>query len=162
MSDLIVIAFDGEGTAIRALASVRGVERGGGFGLNDTAVVAKNRAGAVRVKNGWSSGAETGAVAGGLLGAVVAFFFPPVGATVGAGLGALVGSRFETGVDQRFVEDVGAALKPDSADLFLIVKGGDAAAAVVAAFKPFAGTVYQTTLSTDFEDSLRRALAGTQ
>ena len=162
MSDLIVITFDGAGTADQALASVRGVERGGGFGLDDTAVVAKNRAGAVRVKNEWSSGAETGAVAGGLLGAVVTFFFAPVGAAIGAGLGALDGSQFETGVDQRFVEDVGTALKPDSSALFLMVKGGEDAAAVVAAFNPFQGTVYQTTLAPDFEDSLRRALAGTQ
>ena len=162
MSDLIVITFDGEGTADRALASVRGVERGGGFGLDDTAVVAKDRAGKVRVRNEWSSGAEAGAVAGGLLGAVVTFFFPPVGAAVGAGLGALVGSRSETGVDQRFVEDVAAALKPDSSALFLMTKEGGDAAAVVAAFNPVQGTVYQTTLSPDFEDSLRRALAGTR
>ncbi len=160
MSDLIVITFDGEGTADRALASVRGVERGGGFGLDDTAVVAKDRAGKVRVKNEWSSGAETGAVAGGLLGALVTFFFPPVGAAVGAGLGALLGSQFQSGVDQDFVADVGAALKPDSSALFLITKEGGDAAAVVAAFNPFEGTVYQTTLALDFEDSLRRALAG--
>lgn len=161
MSELIVVTFDGEGTADHVLATVRGVEHGGGFGLDDTAVVAKSRSGAVRVKNEWSSGAETGAVAGGLLGAVVTFFFPPIGAAVGAGLGALVGSRFETGVDQRFVEDVGAALQPDTSALFLIVKDGGDAAAVVAAFNPYKGKVYQTTLGPDFEDSLRRALAGT-
>src|SRR5918997_2208193 len=105
MSDLIVVTFEGEGTADQVLATVRGVEHGGGFGLDDTAIVAKSRDGAVRVKNEWSSGAETGAVAGGLLGALVTFFFPPIGAAVGAGLGAFVGSRFETGVDQRFVDD---------------------------------------------------------
>lgn len=161
MSDLIVITFDGEGTAERALASVRDVERGGGFGLDDTAVIAKSPTGTVRVKNEWSSGAEVGAVTGGLLGALVTFFFPPVGAAVGAGLGALVGSRFETGVEQRFVDDVAAALTPDGSALFLVVKDGEHAAAVVSAFNPFKGTVYQTTLAPDFEDSLRRALAGT-
>ena len=92
MGDLIVITFDGEGTADRAMASVWGVERGG-VGLDDTAVVAKNRAGKVRVKNEWSSGAENVDVAGGFLGAPVTFFFPPVDAAIDAGLGALVGNR---------------------------------------------------------------------
>jgi uncharacterized membrane protein len=160
MSDLIVITFDGEDTADQALASVRSVERGGGFGLTDTAVVSKNQAGAVRVKNEWSSGAETGAVVGGLLGAMVSFMFPPAGAAIGAGLGALIGSKFDTGVDQGFVKDVSESLKPNTSALFLMLKSGGDAAAVVSAFRPFKGTVYQTTLSPDFESSLERALSG--
>ena len=160
MSDLLVIKFDGAQTADEALASVRGVERGGGFGLTDTAVVSKNQAGELRVKNEWSTGAETGAVVGGLLGAMVSFMFPPAGAAVGAGLGALVGSKFDTGVDQGFVKDVSEALKPDTSALFLMIKSGGDAAAIVSAFRPFKGTVYQTTLSPDFESSLQRALSG--
>jgi uncharacterized membrane protein len=160
MSDLLVIKFDGANTADEALASVRSVERGGGFGLTDTAVVSKSQDGAVRVKNEWSSGAETGAVVGGVLGAMVSFMFPPAGAAIGAGLGALVGSKFDTGVDQGFVKDVSEALKPDTSALFLMLKSGGDAAAVVSAFRPFKGTVYQTTLSPDFESSLQRALSG--
>src|SRR5215213_6258356 len=100
MSDLIVIKFDDEDSAVRAMKSVRAVERGGGFGLTDTAVIVKEESGSVRVNNEWSSGAETGAVVGGVLGAMTTLFFPPLGAAVGAGLGELVGSRFETGVDK--------------------------------------------------------------
>jgi len=160
MSDLIVIKFNGADTAERALASVRDVQGSGALGLNDTAVVSSDAAGNVRVRNEWSSGAETGAVIGGFVGALVTFLFPPAGAAVGAGFGALIGSKLQTGVEKGFVEDVAESLTPNTSALFLIVKSGSAADAVVTAFRTFEGTVYQTTLSPDLEDSLRRALSG--
>jgi uncharacterized membrane protein len=55
VSSLIVITFEGEGTAAEALASVRTVERAGGFGLTDTAEISKNAAGEVHVKNEWGA-----------------------------------------------------------------------------------------------------------
>ncbi len=161
MSDLIVIKFEGTDTAERALESVRGVQGSGAFGLNDTAVVASDASGNIRVKNEWSTGAETGAVVGGFVGAIVTFVFPPAGAAIGAGFGALIGSKLQTGVEKGFVEDVAAALTPNTSALFLVVKSGGAADAVVTAFRQFQGTVYHTTLSPDLEDSLRRALTST-
>lgn len=159
MSNLIVITFEGEETAAEAMANVRTVERAGGLGLTDTAVIAKDPSGQVHVKNEWSSGTETGALVGGVLGAMVTFFFPVAGAAVGAGAGAYIGSKIDPGVDGKFVDDVAAGLKPGDSALFLMLKDGSDPAAVVSAFGPFKGTVYQTNLSTDFEDSLRRALS---
>ena len=159
MSDLIVVKFDGVETADRALASVRGVQGSGALGLNDSAVVSSDANGNVRVRNEWSTGAETGAVVGGFVGAFVTFIFPPAGAAVGAGLGALIGSKLQTGVEKGFVEDVAKSLTPNSSAVFLVVKSGSAADAVVTAFRPFQGTIYQSTLSSDLEDSLRRALS---
>lgn len=158
MSNLIVITFEGETTAAEALASVRTVERAGGFGLTDTAEISKNAAGQVHVKNEWSSGTETGAVVGGVLGAMVTFFFPVAGAAAGAAAGAFVGSRIDPGVDGKFVDDVANGLAPGSSALFLMVKDGSDPAALIAAFGGYRGKVYQTTLSSDFEDSLRRSL----
>jgi uncharacterized membrane protein len=106
-----------------------------------------------------SSGTETGAVVGGVLGAMVTFFFPIAGAAAGAAAGAFVGSRIDPGVDGKFVDDVANGLAPGSSALFLMVKDGSDPAALIAAFGAFRGTVYQTTLSTDFEDSLRRSLS---
>jgi uncharacterized membrane protein len=159
MSNLVVITFEGEETAAEAMANVRTVERAGGLGLTDTAVITKDGAGKVHVKNEWSSGTEKGAVVGGVLGAMMTFFFPLAGAAVGAGAGAYIGSKIDPGVDGKFVDDVAAGLRPGNSALFLMLKDESNAAAVVAAFGPFKGTVYQTTLSTDFEDSLRRSLA---
>jgi uncharacterized membrane protein len=159
MSDLIVITFDGEETAAEAMANVRTVERAGGFGLTDSAVIAKDADGTVHVRNEWSSGTETGAVVGGVIGAMMTFFFPVAGAAIGAGAGAYVGSKIDPGVDGQFVDDVANGLQPGNSALFLMVKDGSDPAAIVAAFGPFKGTVYQTTLSSDFEDSLRRSLS---
>ena len=159
MSDLIVIRFDGEETAGQAMANVRAVERGGALGLTDSAVITKDAAGEVRVKNEWSSGAETGAVVGGVIGAMVTFFFPVAGAAIGAGAGAYVGSKVQPGVDPKFVEDVAAGLQPGNSALFLMTKDGSDPAGIVAALGSVRGTLYQTTLSSDFEDSLRRSLS---
>lgn len=161
MSDLIVVTFEGEETAAEAMANVRTVQHAGGLGLTDTAVIAKDADGNVQVKNEWSSGTETGAVVGGVVGAMVTFFFPVVGAAVGAGAGAYVGSKIDPGIEGKFVDDVAAGLQPGHSALFLLVKDGSEPAAVVSAFGPFKGTVYQTTLSSDFEDSLRRSLSRT-
>jgi uncharacterized membrane protein len=76
---------------------------------------------------------------------------------VGAIGGALVGKTIEPGVDQDFVKDVSAALKPGTSALFFMFNGGDPAA-TRAALEPFKGTLYQTTLSSDSEAALRRAL----
>jgi uncharacterized membrane protein len=159
MSNLVVITFEGEETAAEAMANVRTVERAGGLGLTDTAVIAKDASGKVHVKNEWSSGTEKGAVVGGVIGAMITFVFPLAGAAVGAGAGAYIGSKIDPGVDGKFVDDVAAALTPSNSALFLMLKDESDPAAVVAAFGPFKGTVYQTTLSPDFEDSLRRSLS---
>ena len=158
MSNLIVITFPGEETAAEAMANVRTVEHAGGFGLTDSAVISKNAAGEVHVKNEWSSGTETGAVVGGVVGAMVTFFFPIAGAALGAGAGAYIGSRLDPGVDGKFVDDVANGLAPGNSAVFLMVKDGADTAALVSAFGGFKGSVYQTTLSPDFEDSLRRSL----
>jgi uncharacterized membrane protein len=64
----------------------------------------------------------------------------------------------ETGVDKKFVEDVSNSLQPGSSALFVTSSGGDPAA-VVAALRPFKGTVYHTNLSSEAEQSLRSALS---
>jgi uncharacterized membrane protein len=159
MSDLIVIKFDSEEAAGQAMASVRSVERAGALGLTDSAVITKDASGEVQVKNEWSSGAETGAVVGGVVGALVTFFFPIAGAAVGAGAGAYIGSKFQPGVDPKFVEDVAADLQPGNSALFLMTKDQSDPTGIIAALGSVKGTVYQTTLSSDFEDSLRRSLS---
>jgi uncharacterized membrane protein len=84
-------------------------------------------------------------------------FFPLTGLAIGAAGGALVGKSLGQGVDQTFVKEVGAALQPNTSALFVMVDGGNVEASL-AVLRPFKGTVYQTSLPTDVEASLRRAL----
>lgn len=157
MSQLVVITFADKETANAALTAVRGVEKSGNLSLSDTAVIVKDADGKVSVDNEWSSGVEIGAVAGGVLGLFTSFIFPVVGTIAGAALGALVGSKFDTGVDKDFVKDVSQSLTPGHSALFLLVRGGNPDAAI-AAMRQFQGTVHQTTLSPELEQSLRDAL----
>lgn len=157
MSQLIVITFDNPDDAGKALKSLRQVEKSGRLKLVDTAVVVKDAEGKTDVKNEVSSGTETGAVVGGILGPFLTFAFPLAGIAIGAGAGALIGKMFDTGVDQKFVKEVKAALQPNHSALFLVGDAADPNAAL-AALRPYKGEVYQTTISTELEEQLRKAL----
>jgi uncharacterized membrane protein len=157
MSQLIVITFDNPDDAGNALKSLRQIEKSGRLKLVDTAVIVKDAEGKTHVKNEASSGTETGAVIGGILGPFLFFAFPIAGIAIGAGAGALVGKLFDTGVDQKFVKDVQEALQPNHSALFLVGDSADPNAAL-AALRPYKGEVYQTTLSTELEEQLRDAL----
>jgi uncharacterized membrane protein len=157
MSELAVMTFDDEEQAGQALQSLRGLERQGLLKLNDTAVVVKDRSGQVRTRNEVSSATETGAVIGAVLGGLLLFMFPPLGAALGAAGGAAVGASLGQGVDGGFVREVRESLRPGTSALFVVCREGNLDA-VVAALEPYRGTLRQTTLPTDVEESLRRAL----
>ena len=94
---------------------------------------------------------------GGVFGAALTFIFPLAGLAIGAAGGALIGKLLDRGLDKKFVTEVGNALTPGSSALVLSVGDGDAAA-VRAAFDPFTGKVFQTSLDPELEDELNHAL----
>jgi uncharacterized membrane protein len=157
MSQLIVITFEGEQQAGQALQSLRGLEKRGLLQLSDTAVVAKDESGQVRTQNEVSSATEVGAVVGGVAGGVLTFMFPLLGAALGAAGGALVGSLLDQGVDSDFVREVRESLRPGTSALFVVAREGNLDA-LIPALEPYRGTVRQTNLPTEVEESLRRAL----
>jgi uncharacterized membrane protein len=154
MSDLIVIMFDAEPDASAALQTIRGVEKGGGVRLTDTAVITKDADGQFHIKNEVSTDTESGAV----IGAVLGLILPGIGSIVGAAAGAFLGSKLGDGaVPGDFAKDVANALAPGTSALFLMAEGGDPAA-LAGALEPYQGRVYQTSLPQDFEGELNRAL----
>ena len=68
-----------------------------------------------------------------------------------------VGALSKLGVQKSFVKEVSDALQPGTSALFLIIREANATA-VLAALKPYKGTVYQTSLNEEDEESLRRVL----
>jgi|SwirhisoilCB2_FD_contig_61_2020062_length_655_multi_3_in_0_out_0_1 uncharacterized membrane protein len=157
MNNLVVITFNREHEARDARKAVSSLARQGLIRVDDAAVIMKDPDGKVHVDNELESSTKTGAVVGGLLGAVLFFLFPLAGIALGALGGALVGKSIEPGVDQGFVRDVTTGLKPGGSALFLMFHGADQDAAL-AALRPFQGTLYHTTLSPEAEESLRHAL----
>ena len=157
MAHLIAMTFDSEAEAGDVLSALRGVEKSGNLDLEDTAVLVKDRSGQAKVDNELSGATETGLVAGGMLGTVLAFMFPIAGLAIGAAGGALVARSLDTGVDPDFVKEVGERLQPGTSALFLMVRQATPNV-VLAALRPYKGHVYQTTLSSELEQELRHAL----
>ena len=157
MSDLVVITFTTQDAGLAALKHIRQSEHATGLSLSDTAVVEKDAEGKVHVKNELSSGTEVGAVSGGALGLLLGVaFFPVLAIGIGAAIGAAIGHSVSNHVDQDFVKDVQAELKPGTSALFAVVSANPSA--LVAAVRGFDGKVYQTTLNPELEDSLNDAL----
>jgi len=157
MSDLVATTFPSSAAARAALASVRALEHNDKVALEDTAVVTKLADGSVEVDNEMSSGTETGAAVGAVLGGMLMFVFPVVGLIGGAIAGGLVGRAVAPGIDGTFVKNVEANLAPGGSALFLLVKDGDPGL-LIAAVRPYEGTVVQTTLDDEQEAALRASL----
>jgi uncharacterized membrane protein len=156
MSDLVAITFEGAGDAAAALGSVRALEKDGHIGLEDTAIVTKDADGKVHVKNEMASGTETGAIVGGVLGAMLLVVFP-VGLIGGAIIGGLIGRAAKPGIDGTFVKNVEDGLAPGGSALFLLTKGGDPGL-LIASMRQHQGQVVQTTLDDEEEAALRDSL----
>ena len=158
MSSLVVVSFESPDEAATVLESLKGQTKYGNISFDDTAVVSKDLNGKVHVKNNVSHGTMNATGVGALLGLMLGvFLFPVAGILIGAGGGALVGRFMKLGVDGDFVKDVSESLKPGTSALFVLVH--DANPAVVrAVLEEHKGTVLQTTLSPEAEESLKKAL----
>jgi uncharacterized membrane protein len=158
MSSLIVVAFESQDEAEKVLGSLKAQTKYDNISFDDTAVVSKDAAGKVHVKNNVSHGTMTATGIGALLGLLLGgLLFPLGGVLIGAGGGALIGRFMKLGVDGDFVKEVSASLQPDSSALFVLVR--DANPAVVrAVLEEHHGKIIQTTLSPEAEESLRKAL----
>ena len=158
MSHLIVLTFEDTEQAGQAFDALKKAQSGGHLKINDAAVIVKQASGKVEVKNQLDTGVKGGAVGGSVLGLLLAgLFFPLAGLAIGAIGGALVGKALDMGVDQKFVKDVTETLKPGSSALF-VIGSSDEPSVVMGTLRPFQGTVYQATLSTEGFEALRDAL----
>jgi uncharacterized membrane protein len=158
MSSLVVVSFNSPDEAATVLAKLREQTQYGNISFEDTAVVSKDPDGKVHVKNDVSHGTMTSTAVGALLGLMLGMFlFPVAGILIGAGGGALVGRFMKLGVDGDFVKEVSNSLQPGTSALFVVVR--DANPAVVrAVLEEHHGKVLQTTLSSEAEENLIKAL----
>ncbi|MFG2045105.1 DUF1269 domain-containing protein [Dactylosporangium sp. NPDC048998] len=160
MSDLIAIGYRDVTTANAAREKIIELQRQGLITVRDAAVVDVGPDGKVRLHQATSAtavGAAGGALWGGLIGLL--FFAPFVGMAVGAASGAVAGKLTDVGVDDKFMKDVGAALQPGSAALFLLVDQVtvDKVMAEMAKYQ-FGGQLLRSSLSVDAEQRLRDAI----
>jgi len=166
MSDLIVVAFPGEDTADQVLNKLQALQKEHLIDLEDACVVVRDRNGKVHVKQAVNligleaaSGGAFGALWGTLIGLL---FLNPLaglltGAAFGAGAGALSGMLSDYGINDDFIRSLGETLEPGTSALFVLVRRATLDK-VLPEVRPFGGKVIRTSLSTEQEARLRRAL----
>ena len=157
MSDLIVVAFDDEATAFELRAALVKLQKEYLIEMEDAVVVTKSADGKVALHQAVNLTA-TGAVGGGIWGALVGLLFlnPLLGAAVGAGAGAISGKLTDIGINDQVMKDIGATLTNGGAAVCVLVRKvtGDKVLEGLAAFKD-KGRVLQTSLSKEQEDKLK-------
>ncbi len=158
MSHILVITFDDEEQALSVLKTLKDLQHLDKLTIQDTAVIIKDKAGKVHIKNQVESGVKWGAIAGGAFGLLLAgFLFPVAGILLGAGGGALIGKFFETGVDKQFVQEIRDALQPGMSAILFVV-GAENVGLLIAALEPYQGKVYQSSFDSEAEEGIEKAL----
>jgi uncharacterized membrane protein len=157
VSELVVIAFDNETGAAEMRDALVELQKQRLVTLDDAAVVIRRASGKVKVRqavNLVGSGALGGAFWGMLIGLL--FWMPWLGMAVGALSGALGGALSDYGVDDGFVKEVAATIRPGHSALFLLIREATPDK-LVDALKQFNGKIMQTSLSKDDEARLKEA-----
>src|SRR5499433_3623985 len=130
MSDLVVLDFDGVGTADEVLTKLRNMQQEHLIDLEDACVVVHTEAGKLQVKQAMNLagfGAASGASSGILIGALVGLLLlnplagMAVGGLAGAGFGALSGSTADYGINDAFIKNPGKAIPKGSSALFMLI-----------------------------------------
>lgn len=164
MADLIVVAFDDEATGFELRAELAKLQKEYLLEMEDAVVVTKDEAGKVKLHQAMNLTAA-GAVGGSFWGLLIGVLFmnPLVGVAAGAGAGAISGALTDLGVDDTFMKEMGESLTPGGSQVFVLLRKvtGDKVLERLEAFRA-KGTVLQTSLSKDSEESLRELLEGTQ
>jgi len=160
VSDLIVIAYDDAQKGFDALDELGKLQKMELIQLEDAAVAVKDQKGKVKVKQTLEK-QQTGAVAvwGGFWGLLIGLLFlaPIFWGLMGALLGYVLGKSSDLGIDNKFIKDVGDSLEPGGSALFMLVISATTDK-VMPELEKFGGTVYQTSLSNEDEEKLKKAL----
>jgi len=157
MANLVVFAFKDETGAEQMRKELIQMQKMQLISLSDAAVVVRREDGKVKVKQAISlvgAGAMGGAFWGMLIGLL--FFAPWLGLVIGAASGALAGKLSDTGVDDKFIKEVGETIEPGHSALFLLVQDWTEDK-VMDEISKFDATVVQTSLSKEDEAKLRAA-----
>lgn len=160
MSDLIVVAFDNPTGAEELRDKLINLQKQHIIALDDAAVVIRKDDGKVKVKQVQSltgAGAVGGAFWGMLIGLL--FWAPWLGLAIGALSGALAGHFSDTGVDDKFIKEVGETIEPGHSALFLLVRESTPDK-VLEQLKGTKAKIIQTSLSEEQEAKLREAFSG--
>jgi uncharacterized membrane protein len=158
MATLVVIDYESEVKAEEVRLALLKMQKEYLIDLIDAVVVVRGADGRVRLRQMYNMTAA-GAVSGGFWGALIGLIFlnPLFGMAVGAGAGAISGALTDVGIDDNFMTELGATLKPGTAALCVLIRQMTPDK-VIDEIKPFGGVLIKTNLCHENEAKLREAL----
>jgi uncharacterized membrane protein len=159
MSTLVVVGYDDMFKAEEVRLELWKMQKDYLIDLADAAVAVKDQSGKVQLHQAVNlTGA--GAVSGGFWGTLIGLIFlsPLLGMAIGAAAGAVSGALTDVGVNDKFMKDLAATLKPGSSALFVLVRKATPDK-VLEELAGSGGTVLQSSLSHDDEAKLQAALS---
>jgi uncharacterized membrane protein len=117
MNKILVTVFDTEAAAYEGLRALKDLHKAGDITVYATAVIVKDSAGNVSVKQA-ADGGPIGTGLGVLTGSLLGMIGGPIGMAVGAAAGGLAGLAYDVAtaeVGKDFLAEVSGALAPDKA-----------------------------------------------
>ncbi len=157
MSDLVAVAYPDLQTAHHVVSNLGDAQKAHLLELDDLVIVEHRNDGKIKLHQPSLAGvgAAGGALWGGLIGLI--FLMPLVGMAIGAASGAAAGAMSDSGVDDKFMKEMGTKLQPGGAAVIVLIR--NVSAEKVLAEVKIPGEVIQTSLGEDGEQALRDALA---
>src|SRR3954470_16615104 len=157
MSDLVAVAYQDLPTAHQVASNLGAAQKAHLIELDDLVVVEHRDDGKIKLHQPSMGGigALSGAAWGGLIGLI--FLVPFFGMAIGAATGAIAGKLSDTGVDDKFMKELGTKLQPGGAAVIGLVRQANLEKILAEVKIP--GEVIQTSLGGDEENALREALA---
>jgi uncharacterized membrane protein len=159
MSDLVAIVYPSEAEAEKVRQRLFDLRKQYLIEFSDAVIAVKTEAGPVKLNqlvNTTAAGAASGSFWGLLIGII--FLNPLIGVALGAASGALGGALTDYGINDAFMKELAANLKPGDAALFVLIQNMTADK-VLKEIQSAGGTVLKTSLDDAKENALREALA---
>jgi uncharacterized membrane protein len=155
MSELIVFAFPTEDGAYKMDETIHQLKKEELMTLDDAAIVIRKPDGKIKVKQATHL-VGVGMVGGAFWGMLIGIFFwmPWLGLAVGAISGAITGALSDYGINDDFIKEVGATIKPSGSALFLLISKWTEDKALERLNK-FNATVVRTSLTKEEEEKLK-------
>jgi uncharacterized membrane protein len=159
VSDFIAIVYPSETRAEEMRQKLFSLQKEYLVELGDAAIAVMQDEGKVKLNqmlNTTALGATSGSFWGLLIGAI--FLNPLFGVALGAAVGAVGGALTDYGINDKFMKDLAANLRPGNAVLFVLIKRMTTDK-VLEAISGTGGTVLKTSLDHTREQALREAIA---
>jgi uncharacterized membrane protein len=157
MANLVAIAYDDLNQAQQVTETLGQLAKEHSIELEDAVIVEHREDGKIKLHQPSMAGfgAASGALWGGLIGLI--FLMPLFGMAIGAASGAAAGGLTDSGIDDKFMKELGDKLPAGGAAVFVLVREATADK-VVPEISKFGGHVLQSSLSNEQETALQEAL----